>query len=282
MKTLYLVLGLMLVPCLVTSLAASAYSGPQISKTVPSNGRIINILYGPVGFETGDFSEVEIGHINGHMEVVSNVTHSGNYVAMIWMTPERPDNPDEPKRIGRVHWKPWSLYGTGRSADGGSAWIRRISSRAYFLIEEWEPYGTWMGVLQFDCHFWDETEGRWVYTYVGWLTIRGGSITLDHTWKAGAITREEGMSQGPAMEVVYNFELNQWYCIEFEADITENGYYRAYIDGELVVDTGVYGDLTGCGEIDRCWAGMLYSALTAEYNTIYVDDWIVADGYIGP
>ena len=72
---------------------------------------------------------------------------------------------------------------------------------------------------------------------------------------------------------------NQWHCIEVKIKGGSDGEYRLWLDGtEVITLTGQ--DNSGMPDVDAIQVGLTKYSVTS--TTVYIDDVVVADTYIGP
>jgi hypothetical protein len=235
--------------------STSVYSTVKTSRTVSSYGLIRTpaVKLFETGFETGDLSEVGLEEAwGGSVNIYSGESHSGSYSA----------NCSGP------------AYGRGRIYPRPSiSQLAEVHIRAYFYFETLEGY---VQCIRTAGH--TIVDGTRYYSYLARVQVAQDYIRL----QIGMDGKNPGdWLPDPApieseLSAIYNFELGTWYCIELSYIKAVTGGARIWVNGEQVVS--YVGDTSNSPDIDNIIVGLVLCGADTE---IYVDDFVVADGYIG-
>lgn len=151
------------------------------------------------------------------------------------------------------------------------------SIEADFVINEWED-GKWIEVLEFNSHSLPtDADPNRVYCFVCFVVLRGNSIMLRRAFPFDTEITEP-----------YTFYTNQKYHIKLACKIAEEGYYRVWVDEELVIEelvdnTHITQQVTSNGVhvfevgeetpmLGQATSGIVICSSVAYYMNLYVDN----------
>lgn len=181
-------------------------------------------------FETGDFSEV-ITEVYGDGQVEISTDVAHSGTYSVKCTASHDGR-------ARIHKGVYDL--------------RKANARVYVYITKWEgPYQGYIEILEF-------RENPEPKRFVAWMQIYPGTLRLIQLWGVGQV------------DASYTFELNKWYCVELEADLSANGHYAAYVNGERLIY--VEKDLSDAPTIGNIKTGIILCDTDMTGIELYIDD----------
>lgn len=261
MKSFKLISAVFVLCLLILSFSiTSASLVSEVPQTISSSGmiKIPAVMLFEAGFETGDLSEVDTETAyNGVVEITAHA-FSGQYAARCYGL-----EMGTPAPRARINPKGYFI-----------GYFTEVNIRAFFYFKRLDGY---VQCIRTSGH--TDVDGTGYYVYIARTVVSQGYVRL----QLGMSGKNPGDwwpigETGPVeITVHYTFELEKWYCIEQRFVKGVNGEARIWVDGEEVISYS--GDTSNSPDVRGEVVGIV---LCSAETDIYVDNFVVAKGYIGP